>query len=320
MRVVVSPYHLTSREPAAMAALLLAREVVTVLPTSLTGDTDNDAQLTARGVPSYVEFMSSWAWSMPLWEDGVVSSQFAGDDAAADIHTACARLDEEDALADLRALVHVRRFGEATAELDAIARDVLKAGPDPAVSLPVAAAMDTFAARYDLAAVRAHPQSVAQKAEARLASPVCAVAVPVFIQASGERLVEARITLDDALEPLRDALDAAMSAAQSTDGVGPIPERTEADVRAAADRYAEAWALERAELMRPEEDEDEPRIREATVMLSAALLPTDAVLRSSLVAARRYTRPTGTATLDAATDTPRCRTLVVKPLGREHRR
>ena len=42
MLIAVSPYHMTTREPAAMAALLLASRVVTILPTPEVGMSATD--------------------------------------------------------------------------------------------------------------------------------------------------------------------------------------------------------------------------------------------------------------------------------------
>ena len=46
MRIVISPYHLTTREAPAMAALLLADEVATLLPAGPRG---------GRSAPSWME-------------------------------------------------------------------------------------------------------------------------------------------------------------------------------------------------------------------------------------------------------------------------
>jgi hypothetical protein len=60
MLIVASPYHLTTREPAAMAALLLARQVVTLLPTPLEGaGSSREAMAAARCVPTYRALVES---------------------------------------------------------------------------------------------------------------------------------------------------------------------------------------------------------------------------------------------------------------------
>jgi hypothetical protein len=62
MLVAVSPYHLTTREPAAIAALLLADRVVTLLP----GPDRRGAELAAERLPHYLDFVLTWEWSVPL--------------------------------------------------------------------------------------------------------------------------------------------------------------------------------------------------------------------------------------------------------------
>ena len=91
--------------------------------------------------------------------------------------------------------------------LDAIAYDVLRGGPDPAICVPVNAGLDRFAAMHRLVVARSAPRSVAQKAEFELATRGFALVLPVFLQASGQRLLLARDLLADVLGDLRDVID-----------------------------------------------------------------------------------------------------------------
>lgn len=75
MNVVVSPYHLTTREAPAMASLLLAERVVTLLPASLESDSVHAAKRAAERSPWYTRFMETWGWTAPLWDEGVISSR-----------------------------------------------------------------------------------------------------------------------------------------------------------------------------------------------------------------------------------------------------
>ena len=50
---VLSPYHLTTREPPAMVALSLADEVPTYLPTRAAQSDSDEAARVARAAPAY---------------------------------------------------------------------------------------------------------------------------------------------------------------------------------------------------------------------------------------------------------------------------
>ncbi|MEL6741711.1 MAG: DUF2752 domain-containing protein, partial [Planctomycetota bacterium] len=67
---------------------------------------------------------------------------FAGDDAADDARAACDRIAGEPWLDPLRPLVRPELFEDDRAYLGAVSRDVLKGGPDPALSIPLAAGLD----------------------------------------------------------------------------------------------------------------------------------------------------------------------------------
>ena len=195
MNVVISPYHLTTREPPAMAALLLAGRVTTFLPAPLQG---NDAESLGRAVemsPRYLKFMDSWRWSARLWDEGIIARAFAKQTAEPDVRHVCGVLSADPHFASLRALVHDDLFDDEKRYLDAVAHDLLRGGPDPGVSLPVAAAMDRFACRHGMVVMRSHASSVAQRAEEKLARRFLAVAVPTVLQADAARFLALRDAL-----------------------------------------------------------------------------------------------------------------------------
>lgn len=312
---VVSPYHLTSREAPALAALQLADFVVTLLPAPMhgrAGATVDADRTTAAAVeaPRYAELMDSWAWSAPLFREGVLGSAFAGEDAADDARHACDRIEDEPWLAGLRPLVRPELFDDDRTYLAAVARDVLKGGPDPALSIPLAAGLDAFAARHALMVARGAPASFVQKAEARLARRRASVVLPALVQASAERLLLARALLDDALVPLREGLgDLAAS------------EGAPAELARAAERYADAFASEREDLLAPpgpNDDLDEVRPVEGTIALSVVDLPPDAVFTSSVSAAAMLTGPEARVSVPGAPTVPAlpCTALIIKVLGR----
>jgi hypothetical protein len=300
MRIVVSPYHLTTREPAAMAALLLAREVVTLLPAPLDGSGSSSSALAAaRRVPTYRAFVESWAWTQPLWQSGLLTSNIEGDSPAHDMFDVGQKIAAEEALGPLRQFTHEEFYDDERRYLGALAADLLKGGPDPGISVPLAAGLDRFGARHGMTIARSAPVSLAQKAEATLATQSSSAVVPILLQASAQRILHAREVLADALENLWDA--------QPLDGLR---------------IFADTFARRREEVL---EDcrNDEIRVVEGAANITLMTLPGDAVLRSSLTALaamgpRRSHEVRNTENLPARYDhldqTP-IATLVVRPLG-----
>lgn len=304
-----------------MAALLLAERAVTFLPGPR--GTREEIEQAAAESPEYVRFMETWAWSMPLWEHGVLGSALEdGDDAMGDLHTAWQMMADDERYALLRPLARRGLFETQGEFLAAMSRDLLRGGPDPGVSLPLAAGVDRFAARRGLVVMRSAPTSVAQKAEQRLGERVFAVAMPIVLQASAERLLEIRGLLADELEEWAEAVgDIAVAVAQEED-VRDDPglfERAEHAARG----LAHAFECEREVITAGRRDE--LHVIERMASITAVRLPADAVLRSGVSAMRAVAggsaRPRGSGgvkTLPVRADALGGRSvlsLVVKPLG-----
>ncbi len=181
---------------------------------------------------------------------------------------------------------------------------MLKAGPDPGVSVPIAAGLDSFAAGRGLVVARSSALSVAQKAESRLGRVVFRVAVPALLQASAERVMLVRALLDGPREDLALAVSRGFEDGDAT------------GVRDAADAYARAFETERADICSPpgRDEMDEVRLIVGETALVGMELPAAAVLRSSMMALG----PAGAgATGGVSAETgDRVRALVVRPLGR----
>jgi hypothetical protein len=276
MLVAVSPYHLTTRETPAMAALLLADRVVTLLPEPGGQDRRAAAEHSARRIPRYLSFLQSWEWSLPLWESGVITGSVDDDDASKDVGEVRRRILADDRFADLRPLIGQDLSDNPECYLDAVAADLLKGGPDPALCVPIAAALDRFAVRHGAGVARSEPASVAQRAEERLGERLFTIGVPVLLQAGGRVILRARQVLGPELSPLRRALGVAAEHAGAD---------TLAHLRLAARTYAEAFERHRFALTAPDQDDD-ARVVAGTVVIVGARLPIDAVLRSSLAACR----------------------------------
>lgn len=305
MLIVASPYHLTTREPAAMAALLLARQVVTLLPTPLEGaGSSREAMAAARRVPTYRALVESWSWTQPLWEAQVLTSHVEGKSPAQDMFEVGQKIAGEAALGPLRQFTNEQFFDDDREYLGALAADLLKGGPDPGISVPLAAGLDRFAARHNLSIARSAPQSLAQRAEATLATDVQTVVVPILLQASALRLLHAREVMADMLERLWEG-------------------ETVPGLRG----FAAAFEQRREELLEGCRD-DEVRLIEGAASISIMTLPGDAVLRSSLTALaamgpRRHHEVRNAENLPAlfdALDRTPIVSMVVKPLGVPSRR
>lgn len=273
MDIVVSPYHLTTREPPAMAALQLARQVVTMMPTPMAGITRRDIDGAVEAAPKYLDLMESWRWSSALWDAGVIAPTHEGFDAAEDVRLAFERIAGDDRYAPLRPLMKPHIFSDDRDYLQAVASDVLKGGPDPAITVPVAAGLDRFAARHSLAVARATPASVSQKAEARMGERLAAFVVPMLAQSSADRVLFLREELEGPLEDLRDEVS------------GTVPGVRSPGLDLAAREYTAAFDAAHADLTE-ELDPDEPRVITAMVSVSLVSLPAGAVLESSLAALR----------------------------------
>jgi hypothetical protein len=266
VNLVVSPYHLTTREPPAMAALALGRRVITVLP-GATGDT-------ARGVPAFERFMRSWKWTVPLWRAGVLATTLDGQSPERDIADAARYIRADASCVLLRRFLHEHDEGDPAA-LTALANDLMKGGPNPGISLPVAAGLDRFGARTGSIVARSAAVSLAQRAEASLAEPLASAVVPVFLQATAQRILHYR-------EVLADEVARFGAACERLASCEPSERAAQArDAHVAAGALTHAFERERGELLLGAAD-DEVRPVEGAVSLALVALPWDAVLASSV--------------------------------------
>ncbi|HRJ50461.1 MAG TPA: hypothetical protein PKU91_08000, partial [Phycisphaerales bacterium] len=217
MDVVVSPYHLTSREPAAMVSLLLADRVVTLMPAPTRTMRADDLRDAAYALPRYLKFVESWRWSQALWECGAIVSQRGGLDPIDEVRRVWEDL-AAGAWPELSLLMRAGLFDDERGYLDAVAGDVLKGGPDPGICIPVSAGLDRFAAGCGLLSARSAAVSVAQKAEERMGRRLFAFSVPVLSQAPGELMSDVRADAEEMLGELRESIDAACEQGCAADG------------------------------------------------------------------------------------------------------
>jgi hypothetical protein len=275
LNFIVSPYHLTTREAPAMAALLLAEQVVTVMPVGPGGRAD--AEGLAASAPRYARLIESWRWSVPLWNAGVLVPGFGDDDPGRDIRAVHAEIFDTDAWASLRSVLEARQHDSPAGYLEALAHDLLRGGPDPAFTVPVAAGLDRFASRHGAVVSRAAPASVAQKLEMRAVEQRASVAVPVILQGRAERILDAREVLAGELAELCDALNESAFRTDS-DVIAPEP------LREAASRYRAAFEAGRHVFY--EDDPSEPRVVTGEASLRIVEMSSDSALDSSNRATR----------------------------------
>lgn len=293
-----------------MAALLLADRAVTLIPAPAWAEGREDLQQAAADVPRYRMLVDRLSWCAPLFRAGVIGSEVEGEDAIDDVRDTWGRIESEDDWAPLRPWMKWALPEEPERFLDALCGDMLKGGPDPGISVPIAAGIDRFSGRMGLIVARSHPTSLAQRAEAAFARSLCSWAMPVLVQATAERMELAREVLEDALADLRESVDALLEA-RHHGTPDPRP------VRDAAEQVGRMFAENLGDLTSDEGDEVRPVTGSAT--LSLVRLPVDAALRSSADAAaamgpaagRRAHRP---GPLD---DSSGVIALVVKVLGRD---
>ncbi len=324
MDLALSPYHLTTRDPAALAALLLGDSVTTMLPTPVSGSEEREqVALALRRSPPYARMLDSWRWAMPLFRSGIVSSLCRGEDALEDARAVCRRLAEEADWSRLRPFLHPEAFAGGEGYLDGVSTDILKGGPDPGWSLPIVAGLDALALRRGLIVVRAggagagvggtHARggggrsgagggglgrggggvwrgSTAQQAEWRLGESCFTVAAPVLTQAGPGTIEAARRELAQPLADLRSAIDvcfaASLGVGEGGAGGGGGGGGGGERIRAAARVYGQAFeAFIRGRGGRGQDDDEGRQVLDAFVRVSGVRLPADAAMLAALVAA-----------------------------------
>lgn len=300
----VNPYHLTTQEPAAVAALLLAERIVTLMPAPAAGRSREQVAEAVERSPSYLRLMESWRWSIPLWKEGLIGSTVEGERAEADVAEACEAVWREESLSALRGLMHEERRREDEEFLEGLCADMLRAGPDPSFALPVAAGLDRFAARHGLVAFRSQTASVAQRAEARLSRRVFAMVMPVPRDATAARIQRWRGRGEGAIEEARAAIGAAFDAAECGDSE--------------AERAASSRVVCAGHGVAEATGEGDARF----LSLRGMLLPVDAVLRAGAAAVSAMVgRVAGTGARLSVTAAPTeteagtLRAIVVKPIA-----
>lgn len=277
LHLIVSPYSLCSHDAVAMSAMLLAGRALTYLPRSL--EPAGVSRADAISSLGFRRVMSAVSWATPMIEAGVLSTSIEGEDASSDFADARERIHHDPDLAPLRRFVETRTETDPERAIERLANDLTRSGPDPSISVPLAAALDALAERHAYAVLRADGPSLAQRAERAREHTLFGCSVPVLVQATTERVLETRRRLEHELDYLREAIESCV------DGLA-----DEGLVRESASVYADAYDRERCNIERPEEDPDEPQTRSAEIVLAGVAHTPDHALSCSALAARRVSK------------------------------
>lgn len=317
--LAVSPYHLSTREAPAMAALVLADRVVTLLPVPEEGVSRAAVRAALDRSPRYLRLLESWRWSGALWRAGVVSSEYGGDRACDELERVFEAIVGEPANAALRPLVRPkdRRTGAGADEyLDALSHDVVRGGPDPGLNIPVTAALDRFSAERGVCVVRGATASLAQRAEGRLGRRVFSIGLPMLLRGDGEAVASVREACARSLADLRSAIGAALRPVlDRTPPAGvDTPRDPAAELAAAARRFTGDFA-EWASLFAGHDDAHAQRIVVGYVNVSGVVLPEDAVLRSGRMALQRAGSKPAPAESGPGVNVGRLAALVVREMN-----
>lgn len=284
-----------------MAALLLCDRVVTMMPAPAGEGARSQAERLAGQAPRYARLVESWSWSVPLWNEGVLSAEMNGLSVSEAVWEAHAEIMARPDYALIRPLL--AEYPDESSYLQVLAHDLLRGGPDPALTIPMAVGLDRFAGRHELVVARGHPVSLAQRHEERLWKSLATVALPVVLEGRAERLLEAREELGAELDVLRDALSEVCAGSR------------EADVRGAATAYRRAFDRVAADLCEP--DPDEVRVVLGEVALRMVEMPGDAALLASARAAASMSRePAPARTGGIALAGGKTVSMIIRVLGR----
>lgn len=311
----MSPYHLSTRELTATVALTLADHAVTLVPEPAEGHAREDVRSAIGRVPRLLRVLESWRWSGPLWRAGLIAGEDGGERPNAGMSDVGALAASDPSLARLGSAFSrpAEPGDEADRRLDALCSDLLRGGPDPAMSTIVTGALDRFAAMHDCAVVRGSTDSLAQRAEIRLMRRSFSIAIPVMSRAAGGRLLLLRAALRKELATLRSAMLDVWNSTQSRD------DEPVSRLNLAAAAYAEAFEDWFAAASR--DDENAERTMRAFVSLTGAVLPADSAIVCARAAIRNVARASGRPAATAAAvaaqalDAPALRAILIRPMN-----
>lgn len=239
MDLIISPYDISARSPAAMAAPLLAwpsGSVLTLRPEPLEGAERGAVSRAAAGVVGMARFLDSWRWTAGLWREGVLRARTERAEPIEAVRALCARIANEPHLAPLRPVVSAELFDDSESYLNALLRDLDRGGGDPKVTLPVQAGLEALAASLGVPVVRTHRPAVRPAA---VGAPLFSFSLPMLAEADGDSVLELLHTTEPELAALDGALSRVVSDVLRT-GAPPQPIPIDA-LKRACDGFARGF-------------------------------------------------------------------------------
>jgi len=283
MNGVVSPYDLSERSHGAMAALMLCERCVTFLPVRAEEISEAGIERAAARSPRFGRLLDHWKWSMELWHDGVLSAAAGPSlDGARSLYEEVmavrTRIEDEKGFAPLKPLVRAKGDEEF---LEAASHDLMWGGGNPAVSVPVMAGLERFAAASGLWLFQSPASSIIGQLERRMGRALFSTTAPFPTGASGEAILTARELLETELNDLRSAMDESLAMVRAGATADDVRTFGREVIEPAATAYERAFAANADEFMWGEGG------RRATVQLrlTCTQLPPETTLAAAAGAA-----------------------------------
>lgn len=289
LELVLSPYDLTARSAAAVAACVLADRVITLMPGPGKDLPKDPAALARRGTPAFERLAEAWDWSGPLWRSGAIIAGMNGDAVAESVRSQRIGIERSADLGVLASLIRRTDAGEDDgARFDAICRDLVTGGINPSVTVPMGAAVESFASERGVTLVRGASKSLTGRIEKSGERVVFRMSMTCVIEADASDLVALRSAVGESAREFRSALGGLLRATSQGAGQGAI-----ASALAAADAGRtefEAALEERVEQRRRGASFSGQRIKVSRVTLTGSLAEWGGSVRAAGVAAAALAR------------------------------
>jgi hypothetical protein len=282
--LVLSPYDLTARSSAAVAACVLGDRVVTLMPGPGKNLPRDPAALARRGTPAFERLAEAWAWSGPLWRSGTVVAGMDGDGVAEAVRTARAGIERQPEMGVLASLMKRTDAGDDdSAKFDAICRDLVTGGINPSVTVPLGAAVESFAAAQSLTLVRGGTSSLMTRLEKASQRVVFRLSTACVTEGDASDIVALRESMLESSRGFRAGLSDLLHATRTGARQGEIAGAVGAADTARID--FEAALEDRVESLRRKASFSGQRMKVSRVTLTGSLAESDAGVRAARAAA-----------------------------------
>ncbi len=281
--LVISPYDISARSAAAVSACWLGDRVVTLLPApSRPGD--GGGAPAVRASPAMARLAESWDWSAALWKAGVLVAGAGADAVSEAVLRELGTMRADPRMAPLRLLLDRAEPAESEKWFDSVCRDLVLGGSNPAVSVPLASAMENFASGHDLAMFRLQVSSLVGRLERASSKAVFRFTALTLIEADAGDLVMLRSAMSESLGALRVAIDELLAVVRSGAAQGAVAGALAA-VEARRGEYEPAL-MDRLSQHRASASASGQRIKLAQVTLTGSISGPGTAMAAAAAAAR----------------------------------